>query len=848
MFDALGSQSRASVCGKGFRANGEKLFLKGLTYGPFVPNGGGEYFASQEQTERDFLQIREAGVNLIRLYHVPPEWFLSLALEHKLWLLIDIPWNQQACFLDDFQARETIFQEIRKAVRTGAGHPAIFGFSVVNEIPADIVRWSGAEAVSDFIDELVSVAKKEDPGCLCTFANFPTTEYLRPKTIDFWCFNVYLRQSKPFENYLDRLQMIADGKPLVLGEFGVDSVREGEESQAQIIGLQIEKAFRAGLAGTILYSYTDEWYKDGREVLDWGFGLTDRLRRPKAAWNVMREKYQMAPFFPLARVPSVSVVVSCYNGASTLTNCLESLQRLRYPDYEIILVDDGSADGSATIAAQFKSVRLVQHQTNLGLSVARNTGIEASRGEIVAFTDADCRADEDWLYYVVGALLSGQFVGMGGHNLLPPDDSWVAAAVMVSPGGPAHVMETDVVAEHIPGCNMAFYKWVLDEIGGFDPVFRQAGDDVDLCWRLQERGYKIGFSAAGFVWHYRRSTVKAYLLQQYGYGEAEALLVRKHPERFSWFGGSVWHGRIYSQANFGLLFHAPRIYHGPFGSGYFQSLYAAQPDLTAMFFTSLEYVTLGALPLCILATAIHFLLAPALIALLIPAGVCTAAAAQAGLSREKRRFWSRPLVAMLFGLQPLVRGWARYHGRLSFRAKPLTAHETLDSMNLRGQGFDFGEVAYWTDIHTPREKFLQVLIQQLELSGWDFRPDAGWNRYDVKIHGSRWSRLRVITVSEAHGNGKYLIRCRLSASWTFLSRILLYLLLGVLVVLMGVWGLKPLWHWLIFLSLAGPIGWLWQQNRNLQRVFSVFLDEVVKPLNMVRAKKENPQMVQKAAD
>jgi glycosyltransferase involved in cell wall biosynthesis len=836
MFDAIGSPSRASVSGKGFRADGEKYFIKGLTYGPFAPNGGGENFASPEQTAQDFARIHDAGVNLLRLYHVPPAWFLTLAVEYKLRLLIDIPWNQQVCFLDDPQAMEEAFNAVRGAVRACGGHPAVFGFSVVNEIPADIVRWSGAAAVSDFIDELVMAAKGEDPGCLCTFANFPTTEYLRPKAIDFWCFNVYLRQTRPFENYLERLQMIADGKPLVLGEFGADSVREGEESQAQTVGLQIEKAFRAGLAGTILYSYTDEWYKDGRDVLDWGFGLTDRHRQPKPSWNVMREMYRQAPYFPLARVPFVSVVVACYNGAGTLPNCLESLQKLRYPDYEIIVVDDGSVDGSAAIAAQFKSVRLIRHQTNLGLSEARNTGIEAARGEILAFTDADCRVDEDWLFYVAGSLLNGQFVGMGGPNLLPPDDSWVAAAVMASPGGPAHVMETDIVAEHIPGCNMAFYKWALEEIGGFDPVFRQAGDDVDLCWRLQERGYKIGFSAAGFVWHYRRSTVKAYLRQQYGYGEAEALLVRKHPERFSWFGGSVWHGRIYSQANFGLLFHAPRIYHGPFGSGLFQSLYAAQPDLTAMFFTSLEYTTLVALPLCVLATVFHFLAAPAVIALLIPAAVCTAAAAQAGLPREKRRFWSRPLVAMLFGLQPLVRGWARYHGRLSFHAKPLSAHETLDSMNLRGQGGDFNEVAYWTDNHTPREKFLHVLLEQLERSNWEFRPDAGWNRFDVKIRGSRWSRLHLMTVSEAQGNGKYLIRCRLNVAWTFLSRILLYLFLGGLVLLLGLWGTQPLWHWLIFVSVAGPVGWLWQQNRNLQRVFSVFLDDVAKPLNMVRAK------------
>lgn len=130
-------------------------------------------------------------------------------------------------------------------------------------------------------------------------------------------------------------------------------------------------------------------------------------------------------------------------------------------------------------------------------------------------------------------------------------------------------MLTDRLAEHIPGCNMAFYKWALEEIGGFDPIFRQAGDDVDVCWRLQQNGHRIGFSPAGFVWHYRRSTVADYLSQQRGYGAAEALLVRKHPENFSALGGSIWHGRIYGSANISLGFRAPIIYHGIFGSGFF---------------------------------------------------------------------------------------------------------------------------------------------------------------------------------------------------------------------------------------------------------------------------------------
>src|SRR5262249_26152915 len=156
--------------------------------------------------------------------YLPPRWFLDLAAANGLKLLIDIPWSKHRCFLDSAADREAAIRAVREAVITAARHPAIFAFSVVNEIPPDIVRWSGAEAIAHFIDELVDHAKTIDPQCLCTFGNYPPTEFLRPQNIDFYCFNVYLHHRRPFENYVSRLQMLADNQPLVLGEFGIDSL------------------------------------------------------------------------------------------------------------------------------------------------------------------------------------------------------------------------------------------------------------------------------------------------------------------------------------------------------------------------------------------------------------------------------------------------------------------------------------------------------------------------------------------------------------------------------------------------------------------------------------------------
>jgi glycosyltransferase involved in cell wall biosynthesis len=527
----------------------------------------------------------------------------------------------------------------------------------------------------------------------------------------------------------------------------------------------------------------------------------------------------------------VSVVVACCNGERTLKVCLDSLLHLKYPNYEVILVDDGSTDATPTIAQEFPQVRCLR-QSNYGLSVARNTGIAAATGEVVAFTDADCRADDDWLHYLISELLGRGDVGVGGHNLLPPEDSLVAAAVLVSPGGPTHVMVTDLEAEHIPGCNMAFYKWALEEIGGFDPVFRKAGDDVDICWRLLQRGHRIGFSPAGFVWHYRRSTVVEYLRQQAGYGEAEAVLARKHPERFNLLGSGLWRGRIYSAAKPGVLLQRSIIYAGLFGSGMFQRLYTPTPAAVLTVATSLEYHALVTIPLLALALVFPLFWPLAVTTLFASLGVCTLAAVQAELPAAKRTWWSRPLVALLFLLQPIARGWARYRERLTAQSlRPTTFQRPLPP-EPPGRWRVTRTLSFWSTGAADRYQFLRCLVAKLQEEGWQWKSDAGWENYDVEVSGRRWTRLRLTTVVEEQEGGVKVLRCRLRSMWSLLAGLAFGATSGTLLILC-LWLTKRwLWIWLILLLLLLFAVLLEREKRTLQRILTALLNEVAQGLDL----------------
>ena len=375
---------------------------------------------------------------------------------------------------------------------------------------------------------------------------------------------------------------------------------------------------------------------------------------------------------------------------------------------------------------------------------------------------------------------------------------------------------------------------MLAQIGGFDPIFHQAGDDVDICWRLQQAGYKIGFSPAAFVWHYRRSSVAAYLKQQYGYGEAEALLVRKHPECFNTLGAGLWHGHVYSPSNVGVFLRSPIIYRGRFGSAGFQSLYAVEPAATLMVSTRPEYYVLVTLPLLVLSVTFHHVLPVAITSLLVSLGVCIIAGLQAAVPRNQTRWWSRPLVALLYFLQPLVRGGARYRGRLLVRRGALPPEQTLDSVALRSSHQRLRQVHYWAEQPLDRLGWAGAIVKRLDQQGWPNKADIGWSDYDVEVQDTRWSRVQLATVSEAYDAGKQMIRCRLRPRWALRTKVTFWTLCAVEFLLCGLFAARWPWLWLALLTLPLFAWFIRRQQRKLQSMIVILLDELAREWKLTR--------------
>ena len=559
-------QARWCPDGKFFRSGADRVWVRAVTYGPF-PGGW------PAAIEADMARISAAGFNALRLYEMPSPDFLDAAWHHGLRVIGGLQWGQHADFFRNPALWSGARVSLAQSLKTTAGHPALAAVLVGNEIPYDLVRFMDPPRVRLAVEELIDLGRQLAPSLMFGYANYPSTEYLEPENADFSAFNIYLEDPQAFRSYLKRLHHIAGDRPLLISEFGMDSRRNGLARQAEVLRWAMEISKDEETAGLVLFSWSDRWLSGGSVVLDWDFGLTDRDGAEKPALAAV-SGYDAGGAGPSETGPSVSVIVCTRNGRQRISACLAATAKLDTTglgSVETIVVDDGSTDGTADwVESRFPGVRLIRLKPS-GLSAARNAGAAVAGGEILAFTDDDCEPDREWLVRLARGFSDGRYAAMGGPNLPPPARTWQQAVVRAAPGAPSHVMIDDTEAEHLPGCNLAVRKEAFECIGGFDPQFLTAGDDVDFCWRLRAAGFRLGFVPGAFVWHWRRPTIRRFLLQQLGYGHAEKLLIAKHPQHASPRRTIRWDGFIYGGGPVRVM-DGSILYHGPMGTAPYQSV------------------------------------------------------------------------------------------------------------------------------------------------------------------------------------------------------------------------------------------------------------------------------------
>ena len=790
--------TRVSIDGKFLAVDGQRFLVSGASYGTFAPDSDGLQFPRPDRIASDFAQMAAAGINTVRTYTPPTEPLLDAAERHGLRVMAGLSWPQHVPFLDDTRTARRLRHDAARDVRQLAAHPAVFMIAVGNEIPGGIVRWHGHHRVERFLAALYDDVKAAAPDCLFTYVNYPPTEFLHLECFDLCAFNVYLHQEQALRDYLARLQHIAGHRPLLLAEAGADSQREGLDGQARITATHLRCAFEEGACGAIAYAWTDDWWRGGHQVEDWSFGLVDAERTPKPALTAVSQVFREVPFQPSlsADWPEVSVVVCAYNAADTLEDCLTSLESLTYPRTQIIVVNDGSRDNTATVARRHPGVQVID-LLNGGLSAARNAGLAAATGAIVAYTDADCRVDQDWLTYLVQPLLRPDTVGAGGPNLVPADDPWMAQCVARAPGGPTHVMLDDRTAEHVPGCNMAFRREALLAVDGFNPVYLRAGDDVDICWRLQARGLRIGFAPAALVWHHHRASVQAFWRQQVGYGEDETWLDAHHPEKFL-AGHMVWQGRIYSSLPFLRTAAARRVNTGVWGTAAFPSVYSAQarpwqylPHTPAWMAGTIALLLVGTIGPLAGMDAAWLPLVAGIVALVTTLARCGQYASRSNLTGLPR-IWGLPMmpshglyravIAWLHVIQPLARSRGRFRGlsrpetvapqhvtRHPWKAPMPGPRDALAAARLVTRGR--AEQAFWSESWASHTTLLSELAGVLRASRPAPRVDVddGWQPdRDLSLAIGRWGWVQVGMLVEEHAGGACLcrVRTRLRPSFT----------------------------------------------------------------------------------
>jgi len=710
--------------GKFFSRNGHKFFLKGMR---LEGVGATLDFDQKLRLLHRFEKLNDSHTTTLILTEAQANPVLDLARQAGLESLIELEVSvDELC--DPIWTREAA-SRIAHMANVLAGRHGLLGYLINCPVQQDQLRATGLDRARRTMRCLIQVIRNRDANALVALRHRPETRALALLDEDFIYGEVPAMAPVELRDLAVSFHNIAEARPLVL-EFS-----EASPGQDEAVAV----AFGAGAAGVVAPPVPAPVSKD------W---LGAKVLRASELMPFVTLNGTCPPALP--RTPMVSVVICAYNAERTMRACLESLTKLEYPNFEVVIVDDGSRDSTADIAKEFPQFRLIR-QPNKGLSVARNVGMQAAVGEIVAYTDSDCVVDPHWLTLMVRTMLEKGFDGCGGPNYAPHEEGRIEACCAASPGAPCHVLVADDVAEHLAGCNMVFTKAALLKIGGFDPQFTAAGDDVDACWRMLDSGLRLGFCPAAFVWHFRRNTIKAYYGQQRGYGRAEAMLYARYPERFNILGQIKWQGTIPGFARTVPGGSKRRVMWSSNKRGLATVMDPAM-GLLRFLPQTLEWTVLWAI-VALASVSFGVTIIPALAMLSLGPIWALHYAVNAPIEKCHRSLTSRILVAYLAYTGPMIRTITRYKILAKAERGAGTPAVLRQKPSVRWSERSV-RLAYWNENWTPRDTLLEHLTKFFARTGHPSIVDPGWNDYDLEILPSPFTRIELKTADEEHEGGR----------------------------------------------------------------------------------------------
>jgi GT2 family glycosyltransferase len=218
--------------------------------------------------------------------------------------------------------------------------------------------------------------------------------------------------------------------------------------------------------------------------------------------------------------PLVSIIILNYNGWLNTKECLESIFRICYPNYEVIVVDNGSTDGSLRyMETYFSNVKVISLPRNYGFADGNNKGATAARGELLVFLNNDTVVEKDWLMELVSQIQKDRQIAVCGSKVVFYSDSKIIdfAGGLISPIGAGinvgfseldqSKFNTVRYSSHAYGASMLIRKDVFQKIGGFDSDYFIYHEELDLCWRCWLMGWKVLYVPASVIKHKRSITV-----------------------------------------------------------------------------------------------------------------------------------------------------------------------------------------------------------------------------------------------------------------------------------------------------------------------------------------------------